>query len=80
MEKFERNGVLFTTFERDGELYLCTGEPTGEVKFSFAGEIRDYYEVVGATSVVSGKESIDKLYETWLEQTRFYREHCGIKY
>lgn len=80
MEKFERNGVLFTTFERDGELYLCTGEPTGEVKFSFAGEIRDYYEVVGATEVVSGTKSIDELYAEWLDKTQFQREVLGIKY
>ena len=80
MEKFEKNGIKFTVFEKDGEMYLCTGEPTGEIEFTFAGEIRDYYEVPGATSVVSGKKSRDELYAEWLEQTRFYRECCGIKY
>lgn len=80
MEKFEKNGVVFTTFESEGETYLCTGEPTGVVEFDYAGEYLDCYTVVGATSVVSGKgKSIDELYETWLEQTKFYRE-CGIKY
>lgn len=79
MEKFERNGVYFTVFEKDGETYLCTGEPTGEIEFDYAGEFADYYGVIGATSVVSGKGKIDELYETWLVQTEFYRE-CGIKY
>jgi hypothetical protein len=79
MEKFEKNGVMFTVFEKDGETYLCTGEPTGEIEFDYAGDVADYYEVVGATSVVSGKKSIDELYAEWLEVTKFYRE-CGIKY
>ena len=80
MEKFERNGVRFTWFEKDGELYLCTGNPTGELKFIFSGDFGDYYEVVGTTSVVSGKKSRDELYAEWLEVTRFYRECCGIRY
>lgn len=79
MEKFERNGIVFTVFEKDGENYLCTGRVTGELKFNYAGEISDYYEVVGATSVVSGKKEVDELYQEWLEKTRFYRE-LGIKY
>lgn len=81
MEKFEKNGVKFTMFEHSGETYLCTGEPTGEVKFSFNGEVADYYTVVGATSVVSSRgKTVDELYSDWLKQTEFYREHCGIKY
>ena len=79
MEKFEKNGVLFTAFERNGELYLCTGSPTGELDFDYAGEICDYCTVVGATSVVSGKKTVDELYIDWLKVTEFYRE-CGIKY
>lgn len=80
MEKFERNGTLFTTFESDGELYLCTGEPTGEFKFEFAGEYLDCYSVVGATSVVSGSKSIDELYQEWLSTTEFEREVLGISF
>ena len=79
MEKFERNGVKFTVLEKDGEKYICTGNPTGEFQFSFSGEVADYYNVVGATSVVCGKKSIDELYETWLEQTEFTR-NLGVKY
>ena len=81
MEKFERGGMKFTVFQRDGEIYLCTGDPTGEFKFTYAGEFNDYYEVVGATSVVSGDagSSIDELYTKWLDQTSIYRE-LGIKY
>ena len=79
MRKFERNGVKFTVFERDGETYLCTGKPSGKFQFHFAGEVADYYDVVGATSVVSGTASIDELYEKWLETTQFYRS-IGIKY
>lgn len=61
MEKFERNGVMFTAFEHNGETYLCTGNPTGELKLEFIGEIGDYCYVVGATSVVSGKnKSVDE--------------------
>ena len=46
MEKFERDGVIFTVFEHNGETYLCTGEPTGEFHFDYAGEFIDYYTVV----------------------------------
>ena len=42
MEKFERNGTTFTTFVLNDERYLCTGNPTGELKFDFTGEIYDY--------------------------------------
>ena len=80
MTKFERNGVQFTVFERDGETYLCTGEPTGELRLSWAGEVADYCAVTGATSVVSGTASIDELYDKWLEQTKFYREVLGIQF
>ena len=73
MEKFERNGTTFTTFVLNGERYLCTGNLTGEIKFDFTGEICDYCTVVGATSVVSGKKSIDELYKEWLKATEFYR-------
>ena len=80
MKKFERNGVLFSTFEKNGEQYLCTGSPTGELRFDYAGEVADYCRVVGATSVVSGNLSIDELYEKWLDRTSFYREVLGIRY
>ena len=80
MEKFVKNGVKFTSFERDGETYLRTGEPTGKLKFAWAGEVADYYTVVGATSVVSGNLSIDKLYTMWLDQTSFQREVLGIEF
>jgi hypothetical protein len=80
MEKFERNGILFTTFESDGERYLCTGEPTGEFQFDYADEFFDYYKVVGATSVVSGRKTVDELYNDWLEETEFHREVLGIKF
>lgn len=80
MEKFERDGIMFTTFDHNGETYLCTGEPTSELEFDYAGEISDYYLVVGATSVVSGKKEVDELYQEWLEQTRFQREVLSIKY
>lgn len=79
MKKFERNGVLFTTFIRNGEQFLCTGNPTGELKFDYAGEVADYYDVIGATSVVSGNLSIDELYNKWLEATSFYRS-IGIEF
>jgi hypothetical protein len=81
MKKFVRNGVKFSIFERDGETYLCTGNPTGELKFDFAGEVADYAVVVGATSVVSGEtDDLDELYEKWLHQTSFHREVLGVKY
>ena len=80
MEKFEKNGVLFTAFDKNGELYLCTGSPTGEFQFSTANDVADYYVVVGATSVVSsGSKSIDELYSEWLRVTEFER-NVGIKY
>ena len=80
MEKFEKDGVKFTTFERDGELYLCTGSPSGEIEFEYAGEICDYFVVVGATSVVhASNKSSDELYTEWLEVTEFVREH-GIQF
>ena len=79
MKKFERNGVLFSTFEKNGEQYLCTGSPTGELRFDYAGEVADYCRVVGATSVVSGTGTIDELYNEWLSATEFYRS-IGIKY
>ena len=80
MEKFERNGVMFTAFEHNGETYLCTGNPTGEIKLDFIGEIRDYYYVVGATSVVSGNKSVDELYTEWLGMTEYQREVLNITY
>ena len=82
MEKFEKNGVKFTVFEKDGETYLCTGSPTGEIKFTFAGVVRDYVTVVGATTVVSGTAGscIDELYAEWRRITQFQREVLGIKY
>lgn len=81
MEKFERDGVVFTTFIKGGERYLCTGNPTGEVEFDFAGEFNDYYKVVGATTVVSGKDkTVDELYKDWLDTTKFYREVLGAKF
>lgn len=80
MEKFERDGVQFTTFENGGETILCTGEPTGELKFEFSGEIADYCTVVGATSVVSGKGDIDELYQEWIKTTEFERNVLGITF
>lgn len=79
MKKFVRNGVKFTMFEHDGETYLCTGNPTGELKLDYVGEIADFITVAGATSVVSGSLSIDELYEKWLDQTAFYRS-IGVKF
>jgi len=79
MKKFVRNGVKFTMFEKYGETYLCTGEPTGELKLDYVGEICDYATVAGATSVVSGKCSVDELYAEWLERTEFYRS-IGIRF
>lgn len=81
MIKITINGTKFTVFEKDGELYLCTGNPTGELKFDYASETGDYAVVVGATSVVSGKTTdVDKLYEEWLRRTSFYREVIGVTY
>ena len=80
MEKFERNGVKFTAFEHNGETYLCTGNPTGELKFEFSGEIADYCTVVGATSVVSGKKTVDELYQEWFKVTEFERNVLNITY
>ena len=80
MRKFVKNGVQFTSFEHDGEVFLCTGSPTGEFKFDFAGEVADVYRVIGATSVVSGRgKTIDELYADWLDHTAFYRS-IGIQF
>ena len=79
MRKFERNGTEFTVFQRDGETYLCTGNPTGKIKLAYIGEIADYYEVIGATSVVSGVATVDELYNEWLDRTAFWRS-VGAKY
>ena len=82
MKKLEINGVTFTMFEKDGKVYFCTGEPTGEVRFDYAGEVADYYTVVGTTSVVSapiGTSEAD-LYKTWLMETEFHREVLGVKF
>ena len=73
------NGVRFTTFVRNGERYLCTGDVDGTVKFAFAGEVADYCTVVGATSVVSGNLTVHELYEKWLDRTEFYRS-IGLKF
>jgi len=79
MRRFERNGTEFTVFQRDGETYLCTGNPSGRLKFAFIGEICDYCTVEGATSVVFGDGSIEELYNKWLSATEFYRS-IGVKY
>ena len=79
MRKFEKGGVMFTVFEHEGVNYLCTGNPTGAFKFTYAGEFNDYYTVAGATSVVSGNCDIDELYEKWLLTTEFYRS-IGIEF
>lgn len=80
MEKFECDGISFTVFEINGERYLYTGNPTGELKFEFIGEVADYYSVVGATSFVSGIGTTDELYEAWLKETEFQREVLGISF
>lgn len=81
MEKIVINGTTFTTFAKDGEQYLCTGSPTSEFEFWFAGDINDHYKVVGATSVVAGRnKTVDQLYAEWLEVTRFSREVLGIEF
>lgn len=81
MEKFERNGTTFTTFVLNDERYLCTGNPTGELKFDFTGEIYDYCTVVGATSVVSGRgKTTEELYQEWLKATEFQRNVIGISF
>ena len=81
MEKFERNGIMFTAFKHNGETYLCTGNPTGELKFEFAGEICDYCTVTGATSVVSGRgKTTEELYQEWLKATEFQRNVIGISF
>jgi hypothetical protein len=81
MEKFEKNGVTFTTFEYRGETYLCTGNPTGKLKFEFVGEVADYYSVEGATSFACGKnKTVDELYDAWLKETEFQREILGIQF
>ena len=80
MKKFSRNGVNFSTFTRDGETYLCTGEPTGRLKLAYVGEIADYCTVEGATSVVSGVNTVDELYNKWLRATEFEREVLGIQF
>ena len=79
MERFVRNGIKFTAFEKNGETFLCTGEPTGELKLDYVGEICDYATVAGATSVVSGKCSVDELYTMWLDRTEFERS-IGIQF
>lgn len=80
MENIIIDGIKFTVFEKDGVQYLCTGSPTGELKFAYAGEFIDYYCVVGATSVVSGHKSVDELYNDWLEATEFMRNALGIQF
>ena len=80
MEKFERDGVIFTVLSKDGIKYICTGKPTGEIEFEYAGEICDYAKVVGATSVVhASNKSSDELYAEWLSVTEFARER-GIQF
>ena len=80
MERFVRNGTSFTTFIRNGVRFLCTGNPTGRIELAYIGEIADYYDVIGATSVVSGTDmSVDELYNEWLDKTEFYRS-IGIRY
>lgn len=82
MKKLEINGITFTVFEEGHKVYFCTGEPTGELRFDWAGEVADYYTVVGATSVVSAPISttVDELYKAWLIETEFYREVLGAKF
>ena len=75
------NGTKFTTFQKGGETFLCTGDNvTGEIKLDHVGEICDYYSVIGATSVVSGTESIDELYAEWLIRTEFQRSVLNISF
>ena len=82
MLKITIGGVRFTVFQRNDETFLCTGDNvTGEIKFNGAGEVADYYDVIGATTVVSGKtENVDELYKEWLHKTSFYREVIGIQF
>ena len=80
VKKFERDGVLFSSFTRNGKTFLCTGNPTGRIELAYIGEIADYYEVIGATSVVSGvNATVDELYNEWLDRTAFWRS-VGAKY
>lgn len=81
MENIIIDGINFTTFEKCGERYLCTGNVTGEIKIDFIGELGDYCTVIGATSVVSGKDkTVDELYSDWLKVTDFERNVLGITF
>ena len=80
MENIIIGGTRFSTFIRNGERYLCTGNVDGTIKFDYAGEVADYYSVTGATSVVSGvNATVDELYQKWLEATSFYRS-IGVEF
>lgn len=92
MEKFERNGVVFTRFIRDGIQFttyvrngyrvLATGPITGEIEFAFEGEFQGYEKVVGASSLVFGGEdsTLEQLYSKWKKDVEFEREVLGIEF
>ena len=71
---FEKGGVKFYFFKNNGEKVLCTGNPTGTTTLSDVNEVADIYTLDGATSVVTGSESLTDLYAKWLRVTEFQRD------
>ena len=71
---FEKGGVKFFFFKDNGEKVLCTGNPTGSTTLDCVADVGDVYTQTGATSVVSGCESLTDLYAKWLRVTSFQRE------
>ena len=71
---FVKDDVKFFFFKNNGEKILCTGEPTGTTTLSDVNEVADIYTLDGATSVVTGNESLSSLYQKWLRNTSFLRE------
>ena len=71
---FKKDGVKFYFFKNNGEKVLCTGNPTGTTTLSDVNEVADIYTLDGATSVVTGNESLSSLYQKWLRNTSFLRE------
>ena len=71
---FSKDGIKFFFFKDNGEKILCTGNPTGTTTLSDVNEVADIYTLDGATSVVTGNESLSSLYQKWLRNTSFLRE------